>query len=507
VWLGILRRLNLKDIIDSRARSECDVSHGAVIEALVLNRLIAPMPLSRVEGWADESGLSALTGLDGSKLNDDRLGRALDAIAPMISSVQAALTAQAVRAFEVAVTDVNYDTTAMFLEGYYEDSDLAARGHSKDRRPDHKQVNIALATTADGQVPLTHLTLPGNTADVATIPAILVELRRQIPVDAVVVSGDAVMWSQANMDELARAGGIFVGPIAMGSSVRQWVRVTPLTTKLQVHLARAKEPVEYEGAIAGRFAVNGVESAGVRIVAYDARRAQEQREERAAALVRYDAAIAELREKVNGPRLKTKEAIDAKLAALAKRHGLASRYAAVSAVEVDGRFVLELTRDDAALAEASTQDGRWPLVTNKQGLSDDELIAWAIRRYKRHGAVERDMHLLKGPLRVRPVFVHNDDRIRGLVAICSWALMALTLLERGAKKVLPEKKPRLPLVARVESMFAAFAMVTYRLEGSSALHCSATELRGEQVTFLRSLGTHAQVRALLGKSNAAEPPS
>jgi transposase len=342
---------------------------------------------------------------------------------------------------------------------------------------------------------------------VATIPAILVELRRQIPVDAVVVSGDAVMWSQANMDELARAGGIFVGPIAMGSSVRQWVRVTPLTTKLQVHLARAKEPVEYEGAIAGRFAVNGVESAGVRIVAYDARRAQEQREERAAALVRYDAAIAELREKVNGPRLKTKEAIDAKLAALAKRHGLASRYAAVSAVEVDGRFVLELTRDDAALAEASTQDGRWPLVTNKQGLSDDELIAWAIRRYKRHGAVERDMHLLKGPLRVRPVFVHNDDRIRGLVAICSWALMALTLLERGAKKVLPEKKPRLPLVARVESMFAAFAMVTYRLEGSSALHCSATELRGEQVTFLRSLGTHAQVRALLGKSNAAEPPS
>ena len=274
LWLGILRSLRLKEIIDSRLRSECEVSHGTVIEALVLNRLISPMPLSRIETWAEDSGLFALTGLDSSKLNDDRIGRALDALAPTIAGVQAELTTRAVQAFDVAVSDVNYDTTAMFLEGYYEDSELAARGHSKDRRPDHKQVNIALATSADGQVPLSHVTLPGNTGDVTTVPTILTELRRHMPIESVVVSGDAAMWSQANMDEVARAGGTFVGPIAMNASVQEWVRTTQLTTKLQVQLVRAKEPVEYEGAIASRFTVNGVEGAGARIVAYDGRRAR-----------------------------------------------------------------------------------------------------------------------------------------------------------------------------------------------------------------------------------------
>ena len=223
-------------------------------------------------------------------------------------------------------------------------------------------------------------------------------------------------------------------------------------------------------------------------------------------MVRYEAAIEELGAKLNAPRLKTKEAIDKRLATLAKRHGLASRYVDVSAVELQGHFELKVFRDEAALAKASAQDGRWPLVTNRRGMPDEEVIAWAIQRYKRHSCVERDMHLLKGPLRVRPVFVHNDDRIRALVAICAWALMALTLLERGAKKVLPDK-PRLPLVARVKSMLAAVAIVTYRLTGSSEVYCSATELRGQQVVLLRSLGIHLEVRELLGKSRAAEPPN
>ncbi|MCU0690680.1 MAG: IS1634 family transposase [Polyangiaceae bacterium] len=280
VWLGLLRQLGLRDIVDARVGSECELSHGAVIEAMVLNRLLSPRPLSRVEQWAEEAGLAALTGLDPSKLNDDRLGRALDAVCAVIPSVQAALTARAVQAFKVEVTDVNCDTTTMFLEGYYEDSELAARGHSKDYRPDHKQVKIALVTAEDGQVPLTHITLAGNTGDVTTVPVALMELRRQLPTQPVVVSGDAAMWSQANMDEVAKAGGIFVGPIAMNESVQKWVRTTALSIKVQVQLIRSQQPVQYEAAIAGRFAVAGVADAGTRIVVCDARRANEQQAER-----------------------------------------------------------------------------------------------------------------------------------------------------------------------------------------------------------------------------------
>jgi hypothetical protein len=223
--------------------------------------------------------------------------------------------------------------------------------------------------------------------------------------------------------------------------------------------------------------------------------------------LRYDAALAELGAKLNAPRLKKKEDIDKRLAALAKRHGLASRYVDASVVQSEGLFELKVNRDEVALTEAVALDGRWPLVTNKKGLSDEELIAWAIRRYKRHSGVERDMHLLKGPLRVRPVFLHNDDRIRALVAVRAWALMALTLLERGAKKALPEEKPRMPVVARAEMMLAAAAIITCRVAGSSQVYRSVTELRGERVVLLRSLGIHAEVRELLGRAPADGPPS
>jgi len=87
-------------------------------------------------------------------------------------------------------------------------------------------------------------------------------------------------------------------------------------------------------------------------------------------------------------------------------------------VGADGELELTWSRDEAALTESARRDGRWPLVTNRANLGDAELCAWAVRRYKTHGRVERDQHLLKGPLRLRPFFVHNDDHVRALVAVC-----------------------------------------------------------------------------------------
>ena len=191
----MLRRMDLRGIVNSVLPSQSDVSHGEVIEALVLNRLTSPRPLYRMEEWAQQIGLLALTGRDPARLNDDRLGRTLDALAARIGDVQAAVTTHVVGEFEVSTSDVNYDTSTMYFEGFHEGSALAARGHSKDGKADHKQIKLALATSEDGQVPLTHITLPGNAADVATVPAALVELRRHLATQPVVISGDATMWS------------------------------------------------------------------------------------------------------------------------------------------------------------------------------------------------------------------------------------------------------------------------------------------------------------------------
>ena len=503
MWLGLLRKMGLREAIDRVLPTESDVSHGQVLEALVLNRLTSPEPLYEIEDWARHSGYGALAGCDPARLNDDRVGRALNALATRIRDVQASVTPRVVSAFDLRVGDAHYDTTSAYFEGEYEDSELAARGHSKDGRGDHKQVVVGIVTTEDGEIPLAHATFPGNTGDVSTVPEALRALRRCLPTDPVVVSGDSVMWSQFNMDAVAASGGVFLGPIAMIPTVSAWVCAATPDVEVSVQLERQKDPVVYLACVVGRFRVHGVVGAGTHIVVFDPRRAKAEAHERVHALARMERALEALRDRLNGPRMKKLADVSKRLETLRKRHGLASRFVRTVLREHEGLLELTWSRDDAALVATMRRDGRWPLVTNRAGLSDAELCAWAVRRYKTHGRIERDQHLLKGPLRLRPFFVRNDDRVRALVAVCAWALMAWTLLERQARRVLsPPKKKRdveRPWVRRVESAMAAVVVMTFRVGADSRPLRAVTPLSSAQQSLLHGLGWSREVHAVLGE--------
>src|SRR6266542_50898 len=97
-----LRRLGLVGLVDAAApmRGRAQATHGEVIAALVANRLSGPAPLYDVAGWAGAYAVAELLGVPAGLLNDDRLGRALDALAPVVEDVRArallATTAQGV---------------------------------------------------------------------------------------------------------------------------------------------------------------------------------------------------------------------------------------------------------------------------------------------------------------------------------------------------------------------------------------------------------------------------
>lgn len=497
LWLGLLRKMDLRGTVDRFLRTESELSHGEVVEALVLNRLTSPRPLYRIEEWARGIGIDVLTGRDPARYNDDRIGRTLDVLGDRVDDVQAALTLRAIEVFGLAVSDTHYDTTTLLLEGDYEASELAARGHSKEHKPDHKQVKLGLVTTADGEVPLAHLTLAGNTGDVATVPAALARLREQVPTQAVVISGDGVMWSQANMNAVAHAGGVFLGPIAMNTKVVSWVRAAELQHEVTVSLVGRSTPVLYRASVVSRFSVDGVANAGAHLVVFDPRRAAAEVAERAAAIVRYERALGALAGRLNVRKLKTRKAIEDAAVKLAKRHGLAARYLEATVGGSDGAFTLTWSTNAEALAAAPARDGKWPLVTNKTGLDDAALCEWAVRQYKSHGRIERDMHLIKGPLKVRPIFVQNDTRIRALVAISVWALQALTILERAGRRVLPDTKGKGPIPARLEAMMEPVAAVTYRVAAGAPLQRAASPPPPRLVGILRELGWWPEIRGVL----------
>ncbi len=64
-------------------RSDARVTHGKVIA----NRLTSPTPLVRIEGWARQWVVEEIFGIPPDTLNDDRIGRALEAIAEQDEAV------------------------------------------------------------------------------------------------------------------------------------------------------------------------------------------------------------------------------------------------------------------------------------------------------------------------------------------------------------------------------------------------------------------------------------
>jgi hypothetical protein len=100
------RRLDLAGIIDRAApiRELADLTHGQVIETLIANRLTSPAPLVKVGDWAREWAVAEVFGIDPDILNDDRIGRALDAIAPQLDHIIGSVGTQSISTLGIDVS-------------------------------------------------------------------------------------------------------------------------------------------------------------------------------------------------------------------------------------------------------------------------------------------------------------------------------------------------------------------------------------------------------------------
>jgi len=106
-------RLDIAGIIDAACpmRDVALVSHGQVIEALIANRLTHPKAMVAVADWARDWAVEEVYAIPADTLNDDRLGRALDAIAPQVEHIVGSIGAKAIDAFGIDVTRLHWDMT------------------------------------------------------------------------------------------------------------------------------------------------------------------------------------------------------------------------------------------------------------------------------------------------------------------------------------------------------------------------------------------------------------
>jgi hypothetical protein len=92
------------------------------------------------------------------------------------------------------------DTTTLSFEGEG-GATLGAHGHSKDHRPDLKQMVLAVVLDGNGRPICTEM-LPGNTADVTVLLPVIDRLRQRFAVGRVCVVADRGMISKATITAL-----------------------------------------------------------------------------------------------------------------------------------------------------------------------------------------------------------------------------------------------------------------------------------------------------------------
>jgi hypothetical protein len=147
--------------------------------------------------------------------------------------------------------------------------------------------------------------------------------------------------------------------------------------------------------------------------------------------------------------------------------------------------------DRERLAAEQALDGRYALGTNAAHLSAHE----ALTIFKAQDDAEKQFRTWKGPLAVRPVFLHTDERIEGLVLITLVALLVRALLRLRCQQAGLKLSPD-----RVLAEFTPWSVVDLTL--TDGTHVRQVALPSDlQAQVMTALGVPAYERYLTSLSS------
>jgi transposase len=452
VVASFCRRLDLAGIIDRACpiREVATLTHGQVICALVANRLTSPTPLRRVEDWARAWAVEEVFAVPPDALNDDRIGRALDAIAPKLDHLVGSVGAQAIAVFGVDTARLHWDMTSISLYGAYdqpEEGFIAPRfGHPKDRRPDLKQVQTGLGVSGDGGVPVFHRAYDGGAGEVAQVAGAMRALRKLAGPRRFLLVGDSKLVSYANLRDIIAAEVDFIAPASKTCVPAELLAsLDPATATPVDYLAErdAGKPPDRRGSyrvvedtmtITGKRATDPVLRVR-RVFVWSSARAGAAATARARKLDRARDDLERLTRGLGSRHYPDAQAVTARVAAIARSRRVTSLLRAqVGTDPATGKPTLTWWYDQAALAREQATDGWYALLTNLDPAHVD--AAEVLARYKGQEVVERRYGAFKGPLAVAPLFVQSNRRIQALVTVICLALLIFCLVERQVRRAI-----------------------------------------------------------------------
>ena len=178
---GMCDELGIAEIIDEVIPSDSlnkKVSHGQCVVAMVLNGLgFTNKALYLFPEFFEDKPIDRLIGqgIQANDLNDDALGRTLDAIYKFNpTELYSKIAIQATKKLGLKPKSCHLDSTSFHVDGQYNDSSPpdedsrlihVTKGYSRDHRPELNQVILNLIVENQASIPLFMQTASGNSTD------------------------------------------------------------------------------------------------------------------------------------------------------------------------------------------------------------------------------------------------------------------------------------------------------------------------------------------------------
>jgi hypothetical protein len=541
----LLQRLDIAPIIDLHLPPDPQLafSHGRVLGLLLAARLCQPTALINIPAWAERTGADLLWDIPAESLNDDRLGRALDAFFGQRHSIQTSVAARAIELAELSLDRLHFDPTHLIFQGAYESSrprpattpwppnagdDIPPAHITHGYGDDAKLIQVGVTCVVDelGAVPLVGQCLDGNQNGHTAIRQQCDWLLSEglLRPGGLMIS-DRGTFSVEHVARLHRHGCHVLCSVPWGDYRELY----------DTHAARLDwRPASYLSLEQQRRRDTGSslpqESYDLAVVRHALTDPLTGQPLPCRVLFVYssaDAAICLRTRERDVVRLR--EGLEAIAATVARGHPqttqatiarrvtrlFGNRAAAhffrwemipltpaeQAALPPPGRgcrrpsFRFRHEFDEAAATAAARYDGLAALLTTapKQQSADTLFTS-----YKRQNYVELGHHQWKTPLAVRPVFLKSVRRVEALVCLMQVALTAYQMLERLYRRSVAADAAPSELHRTTESLmrlFRGYGLIERSTRLGRVVH--ATRVTPEQARVLRQLGfpTPAQLLA------------
>ena len=363
----------------------------------VLHRLFAPGSDRAAEKWKADYAIEGADELDlqhlyramawlGEVLPQDQQSGATP-FAPRTNKdlIEEALFAQRRDLFS-QLDLVFFDTTSIYFHGQGGET-IGQRGHSKDHRPDLKQMVVGMVLDQRGN-PVCSELWPGNTADVKSLVPLVERLRTRFGIGSVCIVADRGMISAATLAEVEKRGWKYILGVRMRSSTEAKAVVARAGRYSPVH-PKSDDPKDPSPL---KVKEVWVEDQRRYVVCVNEAQATEDRYDR-------EAVVASLRD--------------------ALRHGDRSLVGNKGYRKFLQAGRQQFAVDEDKIQEEARYDGKWVLTTNTD-LPAREIAL----KYKQLWMVEEVFRSMKSLLDTRPIFHQRDETIRGHV-FCSFLALLL----------------------------------------------------------------------------------